>query len=186
MRLFRSAGDGTHHWTVGQNHDPKLLITPENKDILDFRNPIHMTDWQIIPYIFPHSYSTEVDEQSDENEDDGDDDEEEEEPHHASPTGGGSSSHFAAPRLIINNIWTNSNQPYPPRHYQQDITSLTQIFPPSPPSTLGIKSVNANMRRTYGLGPETPATILLLHLHFRLFHPLRASGTMLIFKLGEG
>ncbi|CAI9296603.1 unnamed protein product [Lactuca saligna] len=68
MRLFRSAGDGTHHWTVGQNHDPKLLITPENKGILDFRNPIHMTDWQIIPYIFPHSYSTEVDEQSEENE----------------------------------------------------------------------------------------------------------------------
>ncbi|CAI9303998.1 unnamed protein product [Lactuca saligna] len=97
MRLFRLAGDITHHWTVGQNHDPKLLITPKNKGILDFRNPIHMTDWKIIPYIFPHSYSTEVDEQSEENEEDGDGDEEEEEPHHASPTGGGSSSHFAAP-----------------------------------------------------------------------------------------
>ncbi|CAI9290493.1 unnamed protein product [Lactuca saligna] len=35
MRLFRSAADGTHHWTVGQNHDPKLLITPENKGIID-------------------------------------------------------------------------------------------------------------------------------------------------------
>ncbi|CAI9294231.1 unnamed protein product [Lactuca saligna] len=129
MRLFRSAGDGTHHWTVGQNHDPKLLITPENKGILDFRNPIHMTDWQIIPYIFPHSYSTEVDEQSDENEDDGDDDEEEEEPHHASPTGGGSSSHFAAPPPYhqqymdeFQSIHTRLDT------YQQDITSLTQNF----------------------------------------------------------
>ncbi|CAI9267495.1 unnamed protein product [Lactuca saligna] len=171
MRLFRSAGDSTHHWTVGQNHDRKLLITPENKGILDFRNPIHMTDWQIIPYIFPHSYSTEVHEQSEENEEDGDDDEEEEEPHHASPTGGGSSSHFAAPRLIISNIWTNSNQSIPASTPTSRILpAWPRIFPPSPPSTLGIKSVNANMRRTSGLGPETPATILLLHLRFRLFH----------------
>ncbi|CAI9266379.1 unnamed protein product [Lactuca saligna] len=129
MRLFRSAGDGTHHWTVGQNHDPKLLITPENKGILDFRNPIHMTDWQIIPYIFPHSYSTEVDEQSEENEEEGDDDEEEEEPHHASPTGGGSSSRFAAPPPYhqqymdeFQSIHTRLDT------YQQDITSLTQNF----------------------------------------------------------
>ncbi|CAI9263093.1 unnamed protein product [Lactuca saligna] len=129
MRLFRSAGDGTHHWTVGQNHDPKLLITPENKGILDFRNPIHMTDWKIIPYIFPQSYYTEVDEQSEENEEDGDDDEEEEEPHHASPTGGGSSSHFAAPPPYhqqymdeFQSIHTRLDT------YQQDITSLTQNF----------------------------------------------------------
>ncbi|CAI9284283.1 unnamed protein product [Lactuca saligna] len=27
-RLFHSAADGTHHWIMGQNHDPKLLITP--------------------------------------------------------------------------------------------------------------------------------------------------------------
>ncbi|CAI9271397.1 unnamed protein product [Lactuca saligna] len=81
-----------HCQTMGQNHDPKLLITP------DFRNPIHMTDWQIIPYIFPHLYSTKVDEQSEENEEDGDDDdEEEEEPHHACPTSGASSSHYVAP-----------------------------------------------------------------------------------------
>ncbi|CAI9272170.1 unnamed protein product [Lactuca saligna] len=44
MRLFRSATDDTYHKNVGQNHDPKLPITPENKGILDLRNPIHMTD----------------------------------------------------------------------------------------------------------------------------------------------
>ncbi|CAI9294232.1 unnamed protein product [Lactuca saligna] len=110
MRLFRSAGDGTHHWTVGQNHDPKLLITPENKGILDFRNPIHMTDCE-------------------ENEEDGDDDEEKEEPHHASPTDGGSSSHFAAPPPYhqqymdeFQSIHTRLDT------YQQDITSLTKNF----------------------------------------------------------
>ncbi|CAI9260434.1 unnamed protein product [Lactuca saligna] len=129
MRLFCLAGDGTHHWAMGQNLDPKLLITPENKGILDFRNPIHMSDWQIFPYIFPHCYSTEVDGQSEENEEDGDDDEEEEEPHHASPTGGASSSHFVAPPPYHQqymdeflSIYTRLDT------YQQDITSLTQNF----------------------------------------------------------
>ncbi|CAI9271040.1 unnamed protein product [Lactuca saligna] len=91
MRLFRSADDGTHHWTVGQNHDPKLFITPDNKGILDLRDPNHMTDWQITPYLFPNSFSEE------EEEEDGDDNDDEEEDHHASPAGGASSSHYATP-----------------------------------------------------------------------------------------
>ncbi|CAI9291229.1 unnamed protein product [Lactuca saligna] len=30
MRMFR-VEDWNHNWTVGQNHDPRLLITPENR-----------------------------------------------------------------------------------------------------------------------------------------------------------
>ncbi|CAI9271383.1 unnamed protein product [Lactuca saligna] len=113
--------DGNHNWTVGQNHDPRLLITPENKDILALRRPNNFTDWQITPYLFPDSLSEE--------EDGDDDDEAEEEPHHASPTGGASSSHYAAPPSYHQQymdefqlIHTRLNT------YQQDITSLTQIF----------------------------------------------------------
>ncbi|CAI9268572.1 unnamed protein product [Lactuca saligna] len=72
------------------------------------------------------------------------------------------------PRFIINNIWTNSNQSIPASTpISRILPARPRIFPPSPPSTLGIKSVNENMRRTSGLGPETPATILLLHLRSR-------------------
>lgn len=65
---------------MGQNHDPKLLITPENKNILGLRRPNHTTDWQITPYLFPRSYSTEVDERSEGIEEDGanDDDDDDE------------------------------------------------------------------------------------------------------------
>ncbi|CAI9283412.1 unnamed protein product [Lactuca saligna] len=43
MRMFREE-DGNHNWTVGQNHDPRLLITPKNKDILSLRCPNNFTD----------------------------------------------------------------------------------------------------------------------------------------------
>ncbi|CAI9263095.1 unnamed protein product [Lactuca saligna] len=123
MRLFRSAGDGTHHWTVGQNHDPKLLITPENKGILDFRNPIHMTDWKSFhtsspTLITPRSMSK------------------------AKKTRKmvmmmkkrrsltmllppvvAAHPILLHPRLIINNIWTNSNQSIPAS------TPISRILP---------------------------------------------------------
>ncbi|CAI9300715.1 unnamed protein product [Lactuca saligna] len=123
MRLFRSAGDGTHHWTVGQNHDPKLLITPENKGILDFRNPIHMTDWQIIPYIFPHSYSTEVDEQSKKTRKKVMMMKKRRSLTMLLPPVVAAHPILLHPRLIINNIWTNSNQSIPAS------TPISRILP---------------------------------------------------------
>lgn len=94
MRLFRSAADDNHHWTVGQNHDPKFLITPENKSILSLRRPTNLTYWQITPYLFPTSYSSEGDEENEECEEDGGDDDEEG-PQNIPPTGGASPSHHA-------------------------------------------------------------------------------------------
>lgn len=79
MRLSWWA-DGNHHWTMGQNHDPKLLITPENWNILALKRPTNFTNWQITPYLFPISYSSEEDGEGEESEGDSDDDGGEEEP----------------------------------------------------------------------------------------------------------
>ncbi|CAI9269986.1 unnamed protein product [Lactuca saligna] len=68
MRMFR-VEDRNHNWTMGQNHDLRLLITLENRDILALRHPNNFTDWKITPYLFPNSFSEE------EEEEDGDSDE---------------------------------------------------------------------------------------------------------------
>ncbi|CAI9291752.1 unnamed protein product [Lactuca saligna] len=46
IQLFRLA-DSHHHWTVGQNHDPKLLITSENRNTLALKRPTNFIYWKI-------------------------------------------------------------------------------------------------------------------------------------------
>ncbi|CAI9274323.1 unnamed protein product [Lactuca saligna] len=92
MRLFRSV-DGNHTWTMGQNHDPKLLSTPDNRNILALKCPTNLTDWQITPYLFPISSSSEEDEEGEENKEDDNDEDGDEEPRNLPSTGGASSSH---------------------------------------------------------------------------------------------
>ncbi|CAI9297520.1 unnamed protein product [Lactuca saligna] len=123
MRLFRSAGDGTHHWTVGQNHDPKLLITPENKGILDFRNPIHMTDWQIIPYIFPTLIPPRPMSKAKKTRKRVMMMKERRSLTMLLPPVVAAHPVLLHPRLIINNIWTNSNQSIPTS------TPISRILP---------------------------------------------------------
>ncbi|CAI9296364.1 unnamed protein product [Lactuca saligna] len=86
MRMFREE-DGNHNCTVGQNHDPRLLITPENRGILALRRPNNFTDWQITSYLFPDSFSEEEKEEGEES--DG------ATPQNSPPMGDASSSHHA-------------------------------------------------------------------------------------------
>ncbi|CAI9274441.1 unnamed protein product [Lactuca saligna] len=84
MRMLR-AEDGNHNWTMGQNHDPRLIITPENWDILSLRRPNYFTDWKITPYLFPDSFFEEEDGESDESGGAA--------PQNSPPMGGANSSH---------------------------------------------------------------------------------------------
>ncbi|CAI9285866.1 unnamed protein product [Lactuca saligna] len=86
MRIFR-AEDGNHNWTVGQNHNPRLIIAPENRDILSLRHPNNFTNWKITPYLFPDSFSEEEDGERDESGGAA--------PQNSPPMGGASSSHQA-------------------------------------------------------------------------------------------
>ncbi|CAI9265757.1 unnamed protein product [Lactuca saligna] len=79
MRLLRLM-DRNHNWTVGQNHDLKLLITPNNQNVLALKRPTNLTDWQITQYLFPISTSGEEDEKGQESEKDDADKDGEEEP----------------------------------------------------------------------------------------------------------
>lgn len=78
--------EGNHNWTLGQNHDPWLLITPENRNILALRRPTNFTDRQITPYIFPISFSDEEYEEGEES--DEADEGGEAAPHNSPPMGG--------------------------------------------------------------------------------------------------
>ncbi|CAI9286335.1 unnamed protein product [Lactuca saligna] len=78
-----------------KNHNPKLLITPENKNIISLNHPTNFTNHQITPYLLPTSYSSDRDEEDEESEEDGGDDGGEEEPQNIPPTGGASSSRGA-------------------------------------------------------------------------------------------
>ncbi|CAI9266127.1 unnamed protein product [Lactuca saligna] len=96
MRMFWSKNIN-HNWIVGQNHNPNLLIPPDNWNILSLKCPTNFTDWQITLYLFPVSPSGKEDEEGEESEGDNDVDDEggEEEPQNISPTSGASSSHGA-------------------------------------------------------------------------------------------
>ena len=86
MRMFREE-EGNHNWTVGQNHDPRLLITPENRGIIALRRPNNFTDWQITPYLFPKSFFEEEEEEDEESD--------RATPQNSPPMGGASLSHHA-------------------------------------------------------------------------------------------
>ncbi|CAI9271847.1 unnamed protein product [Lactuca saligna] len=120
MIMFR-VEDGNHIWTVGQNHDPQLLITPKNRDILALRGPNNFTDWKITPYLFPDSFSKEEDGDSDESGGAA--------PQNYPPMGGASSSHQAG--------HPSYHQQYMDQFqsihilldtYYQDLMNLTQSF----------------------------------------------------------
>ncbi|CAI9260663.1 unnamed protein product [Lactuca saligna] len=63
--------DRNHNWTMGQNHEPRLLITPKTWNILDLRRPNNFTDLKIMSYFFPDSFSEEEDEEGGESDDNG-------------------------------------------------------------------------------------------------------------------
>ncbi|CAI9266613.1 unnamed protein product [Lactuca saligna] len=84
-----------------------------------------MTDWQIIPYIFPTLIPPEVDEQSEKTRKKVMMMKKRRSLTMLLPPVVAAHPILLHPRLIINNIWTNSNQSYPPRHlsagyYQPD------------------------------------------------------------------
>ncbi|CAI9297986.1 unnamed protein product [Lactuca saligna] len=126
MRMFQIE-DGNNNWAVGQNHDPRLLITPENWNILALRHPTNFTNWKITPDIFPVYFFGEEDEEGEES------DEADEgggaAPQNSPPMGGASSSHHAGhPSYhqqyidLFQSIHTRLDT------YHQDIANLTQSF----------------------------------------------------------
>ncbi|CAI9289869.1 unnamed protein product [Lactuca saligna] len=123
MRMFR-VKDGNHNWTVGQNHNPRLLITPENREIHALRHPNNFTDWQITPYIFPDSFSEEEDEEDGYNDESG-----KAAPQNSPPMGGASSSHQAG-HPSYHQQYMDQFQSIHTRldTYNQDLTSLTRSF----------------------------------------------------------
>ncbi|CAI9266503.1 unnamed protein product [Lactuca saligna] len=126
MRMFRTE-DENHNWTVGQNHDPRLLITPKNRNILSPRRPTNFTDWQITPYLYPISFFEEEDEES------GESDEAVESdgaaPQNSSPMGGVSSSHHVG-HPSYHQKYMDQFQSIHTRleTYHKDVMNLTQSF----------------------------------------------------------
>ncbi|CAI9289101.1 unnamed protein product [Lactuca saligna] len=113
--------------TAGQNHDPRFLITPENRNILAIRQPTNFTDWKITTYLFPVSFSEEEDEEGEES------DEADESggaaPQNSLPMGGASSSHHVE-HPSYHQQYMDQFQSIHTRidTYHQDLANLTQSF----------------------------------------------------------
>ncbi|CAI9280757.1 unnamed protein product [Lactuca saligna] len=126
MRMFR-AEDGNHNWTMGQNHDPKLLITPENQNILSLRRPTNFTDCKITPYLFPISFFEEEDKEGEES--GKADNSGKAAPQNSPPMGGASSSRHAG-HPSYHQQYMDQFQSIHTRldTYHQELTNLTQSF----------------------------------------------------------
>ena len=84
FQMFRVVNGG-FNWTAGPHHDPQILVTEDNKQILNLDEPIRFTDWLLSHVLNP---TDEAEEEEQENEEE---EQQQQQQPHADPTGAGSS-----------------------------------------------------------------------------------------------